>query len=120
MVNLSGTDKDASKDDVDSSGRTEDWSMEEYVDAAESLDRGDTSKDREKTVSVDELIFNKEERIISCDRTTVDAVDRDVTSDQDVDISQSKNEEVLKNEKLFHVDNEQHPFECEEGKFYQP
>ncbi|XP_055495267.1 protein ELYS isoform X2 [Leucoraja erinacea] len=114
VVNLSGTDKDASKDDVDSSGRTEDWSMEEYVDAAESLDRGDTSKDREKTVSVDELIFNKEERIISCDRTTVDAVDRDVTSDQDVDISQSKIEEVLKNEKLFHVDNEQHPFECEE------
>ncbi|XP_078261491.1 protein ELYS [Rhinoraja longicauda] len=112
VVNLSGTDKDASKYDVDSSGRTEDWSMEEYVDAAESLDRGDTSKDRGKTVSVDELIFNKEERIISCDHNTVNAVDRDVTSDQDVDISQPKNEEVLENEKLFNVDNE-HPFECE-------
>ncbi|XP_051868119.1 protein ELYS isoform X2 [Pristis pectinata] len=116
MVDLSGADKDAIKDDIDSSGRTEDWSMEEYVDAAESLDRGDTSKDMGEKVSADELILNKEERILSFDPTCVDGVDvmdRRITSDQEVEISQPENEEVSENEKLFNADNEQ-TFECEE------
>ncbi|XP_062911558.1 protein ELYS [Mobula hypostoma] len=107
MVDLSGTDKDAIKGDIDSSGRTEDLSMEEYVDAAESLDRGDTSKDMGKVVFVDELILNMEERISSCDPTCVDVVEKRTTGDQGAEVSQPETEEVSENEKRFNADNEQ-------------
>ncbi|XP_072906569.1 protein ELYS [Hemitrygon akajei] len=107
MVDLSGTDKDSIKDHIDSSGRTEDLSMEEYVDAAESLDRGDTSKDMGKVVFVDELILNMEERISSCDPTCVDVMDKRTTSHQGAEVSQPETEEVSDNEKLFNADNEQ-------------
>ncbi|XP_059841568.1 protein ELYS [Hypanus sabinus] len=107
MVDLSGTDKDSIKDHIDSSGRTEDLSMEEYVDAAESLDRGDTSKDMGKVVFVDELILNMEERISSCDPTCVDVMDQRTTSHQGAEVSQPETEEVSDSEKLFNADNEQ-------------
>ncbi|XP_069786975.1 protein ELYS isoform X2 [Narcine bancroftii] len=107
MVDLSRTDKDANKDDVDSSGKTEDWSMEEYVDAAESLDRGDISKEMGKTVSADELVLH-EERILSCDAISVNVTDGHMTGE----ISQPNNKEVTENE-LCHVDNGP-TFQCEE------
>ncbi|XP_041030185.1 protein ELYS isoform X1 [Carcharodon carcharias] len=121
MVDLSGTDMDddqiqVPKDDIDSSGRTEEWSMEEYVDAAESLDRGDTSKEMGKAVSVDAFLSNGE-KILTGGPPCVEKhiVEEDATSDQEVEVPQTENEDVPANETLFVESDIEQTSECEEG-----
>ncbi|XP_067844735.1 protein ELYS [Heptranchias perlo] len=121
MVDLSGTDKgndkiEVPKDDVDSSGRTEEWSMEEYVDAAESLDRGDTSKDMSKVVSADIFILNREENILSGGSTHVEGqiVEEHATSDQAVEVPKTENEDVPENKHPFIESDNEQTSACEE------
>ncbi|XP_067901507.1 protein ELYS [Heterodontus francisci] len=117
MVDLSGTDVDddkiqVPKDDIDNSGRTEDWSMEEYVDAAESLDRGDTPKDLGKTVSADVFFLTSGENILIGGPTHVEKhiVEESATGE----VLQTENENVPANEKPFVTSDIEETSECEE------
>ncbi|GCB65545.1 hypothetical protein scyTo_0013473 [Scyliorhinus torazame] len=99
MVDLSGTDMDddqiqVPKDNNDSSGRTEELSVEEYVDAAESLDRGDTSKEMGKVVSADAFSPSSGEKILTGDPPCVEKqiVGEDATLDQEPATAQTENE----------------------------
>ncbi|XP_048456737.1 protein ELYS [Rhincodon typus] len=120
MVDLPGTDMDndqiqLSKDDFDSSGRTEEWSMEEYVDAAESLDRGDTCKEMGKPVSEAVLFVSSGEKILTCSPAWVEkhVEEEDAASDK-VEISQMGNQDVPVNENLFESDVNK-TSECQEA-----
>uniref|UniRef100_UPI00398EF938 protein ELYS isoform X2 n=1 Tax=Pristiophorus japonicus TaxID=55135 RepID=UPI00398EF938 len=121
IIDLSGTDKDddkieVPKDDFDSSGRTEEWSIEEYVDAAESLDRADTSKEMGRPVSADVFILNTEETVLSGDPTHVEehVVEKHATSGQEIEVPQTENEDVPENEILFVESDNEKNSECEE------
>ncbi|XP_048392566.2 protein ELYS [Stegostoma tigrinum] len=120
MVDLPGTDVDntqiqLSKDDFDSSGRTEEWSMEEYVDAAESLDRGDTCKEMEKPVSEVVLFVSSGEKILTCSPACVEKrFEEEGAANDNVEIPQMGNQDVPVNENLFESDVNK-TSECQEA-----
>ncbi|XP_038671311.1 protein ELYS isoform X1 [Scyliorhinus canicula] len=121
MVDLSGTDMDddqiqVPKDNIDSSGRTEELSVEEYVDAAESLDRGDTSKEMGKEVSADAFSPSSGEKTLTGDPPCVEKqiVEEGATLDQEPATAQTENEHVPANENLFDKSDIEQTSECKE------
>ncbi|XP_078085640.1 protein ELYS isoform X2 [Mustelus asterias] len=121
VVDLPGTDMDddqiqVPKDNVDSSERTEEWSMEEYVDAAESLDRGDTSKEMSKEASADVFFLSDGERILTGDPPCAEKqiVEEGAASEQELTVPQTQNEDVPANENLFVVSDIEQTSECKE------
>ncbi|XP_072436552.1 protein ELYS isoform X1 [Chiloscyllium punctatum] len=119
MVDFSGTDVgndqvQLPRDDFNSSGRTEEWSMEEYVDAAESLDRGDTCKEMGKAVSEAVLFVNNERKVLTAPACVERCVMEEHAASDQVEVPQMRSEDVPVNENLFELDINK-ASECEEA-----